>query len=219
MKWKSIKYKLSLLQEIISPRKCAVCNYVIDDGYFCQRCRDSFRLQKVLYGKDHLQKVILLYKYEKQLQKAIQQIKFNKNSKLLPQLSEEARNALPVNMEYFFGCYDIISSIPTSKERLDARGFDVPEEIFAFVDRKKWRENLLTRTRKTLPLFDLEPALRKEELQGCFKVNSEVTGKNILLCDDIFTTGSTMEEAARTLLLAGARSVSALALCASKDNW
>lgn len=215
----SLSYKLTLLKEIFYPRRCRVCSSKIEEGIFCSRCRSSFVLRKEVREKEYLQKVILLYRYKGQLQEAIQQIKFQNDKGLLPFLAEEAEIMLPVNMDFFFREYDLICSIPTSAERLQRRGFDVPAEIFAFLHSEKWQADLLCRNRKTLPLFDLEPLLRKEELQGCFSVQKNVQDKKILLCDDIFTTGSTMQEAARTLLEAGACSVSALAFSASKDNW
>ena len=78
---------------------------------------------------------------------------------------------------------------------------------------------MLKRVRNTMPLFDLEPSLRKQEVAGCFEVEQSILGKSVLICDDIFTTGSTLSEAALALRKAGARSVTALAFTASKDNW
>ena len=46
-----------------------------------------------------------------------------------------------------------------------------------------------------------------------------VSGKRVLLYDDIYTTGSTMAEAARVLRGAGAREVHGVAMCASSHNW
>ena len=49
--------------------------------------------------------------------------------------------------------------------------------------------------------------------------HAKVRGKHVLLCDDIYTTGSTFAEAAQVLLDAGAARVSALAMCAAQANW
>ena len=74
---------------------------------------------------------------------------------------------------------------------------------------------------KLLDARSLDAEERKEELAGCFALypQASVKGRRVLLCDDIFTTGSTMCEAAQLLLQAGAKRVGALAFCASKDNW
>lgn len=210
-------YNLNLLREIFYPRQCAVCGNVIDTGCFCVSCRKSFLLQKVIRAAEPLQEVFMLYKYEQQLKEALHKVKFDGERSLLPFLQEEVRQALPAGVEYFFADYDLIAGIPTSPERRQRRGFDVPERIFSFPGIKY--QQILIRVRNTLPLYELEPALRREELQGCFKVCCSVAGKKILLCDDIYTTGSTMREAAVALYAAGAASVSALAFTASKDNW
>lgn len=213
MNW---KYKLYLIKEIIYPRRCAVCQSVIDEGYFCDKCRRQFILQKRI-NDEELGNIYLLFKYEQELQQAIHKLKFTYAREYLPLLQEETRLALPRQLKYFLQRYDIVTNIPTSAERLKKRGFDIPTELFGFLD--KWEDNMLFRVRNTLPLFDLEPALRKEELQGCFAVKKSVQGKNILLCDDIYTTGSTVHEAAQVLKNAGAAHVDVLAFSASKDNW
>ena len=82
-------------------------------------------------------------------------------------------------------------------------------------------EVLRERVRHTEPLYELKPEERKQELAGCFAMlpHAKVSGKHVLLCDDIYTTGSTFAEAAQVLLDAGAARVSALALCAAQANW
>ena len=139
----------------------------------------------------------------------------------MPLLKEEAQLSLEDASDFDKALqkYDVICCVPTSPERKAERGFDVPCEIFAFLDSKKWQPILLKRVRNTIPLFDLEPSLRKQEVAGCFAVEDSVLGKSVLICDDIFTTGSTMCEAAESLRKAGAKCVGAVAFTASKDNW
>lgn len=219
----SLKYWLRLSGEVLYPRKCETCGCVIDDGCFCASCRRNFTLRKKtahFYNDEGgLDEAVFLYKYCDDLQKLLHNVKFEQTAGLLPLLAEEAEIALPVRRQTFTVAFDIISSIPTSPERRQQRGFDIPREIFACLHGVKWQDDLLTRTRHTLPLFGLEPAMRRNELTGCFSLNSDVQGKRVLLCDDIFTTGSTMQEAARTLKKAGAAQVTALTFAASRDNW
>ena len=94
---------------------------------------------------------------------------------------------------------------------------------FEDIEVKKNAPELLERVRTTAPLFELAPQERRNELAGCFALGRSaqrlVVGKRVLLCDDIYTTGSTMAEAARVLLQAGARQVCGVALCAASHNW
>ncbi len=100
--------------------------------------------------------------------------------------------------------------------RQKARGFNQTEEIFA-----SWLRAhdiallpLLVRTRETAPLYEHTRAERQRELRGAFAVTEgmDVSGQDILLLDDIMTTGATLTECARTLKRAGARNVYAVAL-------
>ena len=219
--YNNVSYQCRLLGEVIYPRRCAVCKDEIDTGYFCEACRRNFALGKMLMQFDNLDEVFLCYKYHQELQEALQNVKFAGQKDLLPLLKEEAQLVLeePSDLQKVLLKYDVICCVPTSPERKAERGFDVPCEIFAFLDSKKWQPNLLKRVRNTIPLFDLEPSLRKQEVAGCFAVEGSVLGKSVLICDDIYTTGSTMCEAAEVLRKVGAKCVGAVAFTASKDNW
>ena len=215
----SLAYQSKLLGEIFFPRRCAVCHREIEEGCFCASCRNSFWLGRNLPERDSVDVIIFLYRYQNQLQKLIQQVKFEQKSSLLPLLREEAQWGWNKYFSNLSGEYDYLSCIPTSPERRRRRGFDIPQEIFADLVTDKWRPDLLKRIRQTQPLFSMDPALRREEIAGCFSVQENVRGKRILLCDDIYTSGSTMEEAALTLKQAGALKVGAMGFTASKDNW
>lgn len=76
--------------------------------------------------------------------------------------------------------------------------------------------HLLKRVRGTAPQKSLNPAERKKNIRAAFSVREEgrerLAGKRVLLIDDIYTTGSTIDEAARTLKLFGAEKVFYLAI-------
>ena len=69
------------------------------------------------------------------------------------------------------------------------------------------RPALLKRVRQTESQFLLSPAERRTNLRGAFAASSAVCGLNVLLIDDVYTTGTTARECTRALLAAGARSV------------
>ena len=172
---------------------------------------------------DVLYSVLLLYKYEGVFKDALHKIKFEGEAGWLPLLREEAELALPAAKMRWLQQFDLITCVPTAPERRRQRGFDVPQELFAGLleGRSVGMEVLLERVRHTQPLYELKPEERKQELAGCFALlpHAKLRGKHVLLCDDIYTTGSTFAEAAQVLLDAGAARVSALALCAAQANW
>lgn len=106
--------------------------------------------------------------------------------------------------------------VPLAAERLRERGFNQVEAIFA-----PWLRAhdvtfapLLVRTRETTPLYAYTRTERRRELCGAFAVaeGADVAGRDILLVDDIMTTGATLTECARTLKRAGARHIYAFIL-------
>jgi len=111
--------------------------------------------------------------------------------------------------------------VPTDLRRKKERGFDLPEELFAAAARERgiqWT-NCLERIRPTHHLFDLTPQERRKNLRGSFAVTQNVSGRKIILADDIFTTGATLQECARVLLAAGACEVAGLTFCSSPLNY
>ena len=107
----------------------------------------------------------------------------------------------------------LLIPVPTDTSRFKARGYDVPTGIF-----KQWgeREELiwceaLERVLPTVPQYGLNKNKRRQNVKNCFSVCGNVRGKDIFLVDDIFTSGATMDEAAKTLKRAGAAKIWALA--------
>lgn len=109
---------------------------------------------------------------------------------------------------------DVIIPIPLYPSKLRKRGYNqaaivagkLGELLKIPVNMKDFK-----RVRGTNPLKTLNPSERKRNLEGAFVVTKEkrklFMGKAILLVDDIYTTGSTMDEASKTLKRAGAEKV------------
>jgi len=239
----NLAYNLQLFKEIFFPRRCSVCACEIDSGIVCSACRANFSLDKIKnYGanrdswttltnkgypvaaEDIFDRIELIYRYDMVFKEALHSLKFERAKALLWPLQEEAEIALAVRLASLAKHYDIVTCIPTSQERRAQRGFDVPWEIFKIFSKYpklKYTYRIIYRVKNTAPLFSMAAEARREELVGCFALYKDVNiiGKRILLCDDIYTTGSTMQEAAQLLLRLGAQSVGVLAFAASKDNW
>lgn len=106
----------------------------------------------------------------------------------------------------------LLVPIPLSRKRLKWRGFNQAEEIAkqlsGFLE-IPMSCNTLIKTKNTMPQLNLPQEARKENVKGAFSCEKPeiIKHKKILLIDDVFTTGSTLEEAARILKGAGARDV------------
>ncbi|MCQ2362663.1 MAG: hypothetical protein MJ048_06510 [Acidaminococcaceae bacterium] len=218
MKIRECLYNLQLLWENVAPRRCAVCGDKIDEGVFCQICREHFVINKMVEQGETINIIYLLYKYEREVRKVIHAVKFENKGRYLYQLEEEARVIFGSYWQELLQQYDLTVAIPTSVNRSQERGYEVPEEIFDFLNFHQMHK-VLERRRVTAPLFNLNKEQREQEVAGCFKVIADVTDKRVLLLDDIYTTGATANEAAKTLLAAGAKYVDVLAFSAGKNNW
>jgi competence protein ComFC len=114
----------------------------------------------------------------------------------------------------------LLLPIPISKQRKKKRGFNQMELVaktLADLDRNTFfilELNILRKSKHTPPQTILGRKERLKNLRGCFEVvNKErIKNRNIILLDDVATTGSTLREARRVLLDAGARRVISFAL-------
>lgn len=106
---------------------------------------------------------------------------------------------------------DVLIPIPLHKSRRRARGFNQAELIAVRLGEKlkiPVAADILVRVRKTKAQKELSDQERKINLKNAFQVvKNEVKSKNILLIDDIYTTGSTIDAASAVLLEAGAEKV------------
>ena len=113
--------------------------------------------------------------------------------------------------------YSLIIPVPLHIKRLRQRGFN-QSLILAQSLAKKWQIpvnfSLLKRHKFTLTQTGLNKDERKQNIKGAFEVNNKkiISGKNIILVDDVYTTGATINECAKTLIKAGAQKVTVLTL-------
>ena len=116
---------------------------------------------------------------------------------------------------------ELIIPVPLHRLRLQSRGFNQALVLARFLFPKEGRRiasQLLVRSRWTDPQTALSGRERRQNLGGAFAVRQpeQIHGRRILLIDDVFTTGTTLNECARVLLENGAIQVEALTLARVK---
>lgn len=117
---------------------------------------------------------------------------------------------------------DYIIPIPLNPKRLKERGYNQAEllcESFEEIGLPVLKDNLI-RIKNNPQQATLSKEERKKNLENCFDCldKKKIKNKNILLVDDIYTTGSTLNEATLTLIKAGANKVYCLTLCNASMN-
>lgn len=108
----------------------------------------------------------------------------------------------------------LLLPMPLSRARLRERGFNQAWLLARALDRRRADAGLLLRVRDTTAQSALPRAERERNVRAAFAVEplrvSEVESQQVLLVDDVMTSGASLYEAARTLRAAGAAGVSAL---------
>jgi len=112
---------------------------------------------------------------------------------------------------------DIILPVPLHPKRLRERHFNQSALIARACfpgKRQKIAPDVLVRHRATPPQTGLRGSERRKNLSGAFSLNTpkQIQGKGILLIDDVFTTGSTVNECAKVLRRAGAKRIEVFTL-------
>lgn len=113
--------------------------------------------------------------------------------------------------------FDLVIPVPLHPKRLRWRGFNQAVILAREVGRL-WKVPvdpfLLLRSRETPPQTELREDERRKNVRRAFQVNSQrsVRGKRLLLVDDIYTSGATVNECSRALLRAGAKEIHVLTL-------
>jgi len=118
--------------------------------------------------------------------------------------------------------FDILVPVPLSKTRQRERGYNqvtVWGKLLSATIGTPMLTSALYRHQTTISQVDLPVEKRWENVRGVFSAVEEwVIGKNILLLDDVITTGATLAECAKVLKEAGANRVSALTIARSSPK-
>jgi ComF family protein len=222
---------LCMVEQLTAPYFCASCRQKIStiDSPLCVQCGLPFISRQ---GQDHLCGDCIENKryfrmarasgvYDRTLLEAIHLFKYRKKTRL----------ARPLGMllqETFFRFWDrqmidLIVPVPLHIKRLRKRGFNQALLLFA-----KWAttENIpynlhvLKRPKRTIPQTNLSRKERKKNIRGAFEIPSPATikGKRIVLVDDVYTTGFTVNECARILMKGGAAVVDVLTLARAVEK-
>jgi ComF family protein len=115
---------------------------------------------------------------------------------------------------------DRLLPIPSHWRRLIWRGYDSPLLIARYLHKHSGIpiQHALRRQRSTPHQLGLARKQRLKNMRGAFKCIQDVSGLHIALVDDVYTTGSTAREAAKTLLKAGAKRVDIYCLARTPEK-
>lgn len=225
------------LKGLIFPRRCPICDKILtfNGKLICDKCKDKLiyinepRCKKcgkqlIKYedeycydckkGKHIYREGAAAFSHTGDIKKSIYKIKYcNKREYVEFYTNELIKNYGKKIMSW--NC-DYIIPVPLHRKRQIRRGYNQAEIIAKIISKKTGipiRTDILARVKNTKPQKELNDEDRKKNLENAFKIHKSIVKlKKIILVDDIYTTGSTIDACTKTLLRYGAVEVYFLSL-------
>jgi len=209
--------------DILFPKRCINCNK--EGNYLCDDCLSLIDVNPFIYclcekmDKNHkcekcknryLDRIYSACSFNNKIvQSAIHKLKYSYIKELSAPFAFLIIKHLqevncPIDKDF------ILVPIPLSNKRKRMRGFNQSEEIAKIISEAtgiKLLANCVIKVKDNKPQMELKREERLKNVLDIYKVNKDVSGLNIILIDDVYTTGATMEECAKILKKAEANTV------------
>ncbi len=202
------------LIRLLYPVKCMVCDTLLKEDsplYFCEACYKTIpRFEKGFVKNPalpYINGMTAAFYYEGGIDKAIHAMKFNHQPKLSATMGYLLYEQ--IKRESVVPEFDIIVPVPMHPRKRRRRGYNqaelVAKELSTYLGVPVCAD-LLYKTRMTHPQSRLKREERLHNMEGAFSIHdhNELTGKIILLVDDVVTTGTTLNSCAKILYEKGA---------------
>lgn len=216
--------------DFLFPKRCVGCGRV--GSYFCESCRAKIRYVAVnesicpmcerpaidgvthpgcrtRYGLDGLTS---FFRYDGPVRKAVKVLKY----RLVSDVSAEFVGLVPASSLNDVPKADCSIPIPLHPTRLRSRGFNQAEVLGKSVAARlniPVRTDILRRVKITTPQVSMKTRdARLGNMKNVFRAVKTIQNGDIILFDDVFTTGATMRSAANTLKRKGAKRVWAVTM-------
>lgn len=226
------KKAIEILGSIIFPYYCVLCNIQECDNYgfciecwkklifinppFCYVCGRMLELNlenkitclKCIMHKNHFDHARSLFYFNDASQQLIHHIKYYDKTYSLKLLSK----LVAVNYKDFYSVCDLIIPVPMHKSKRLKRLYNQAQVIGSYISQSLGipiRNDILLKHKTTIAQSDLTAKQRKNNLKNCFTVHQKfrIKNKNILLIDDVMTTGTTINRCSEMLKKHGADQV------------
>lgn len=233
-KYPACRKAAGLLTDLLFPRRCPVCDRPVQPfgalicgscrdrpvrigGATCRRCGKMLQDARTEYYRDcasiphRYRKGAAVFAY-RSVSGAVYRFKYEGRREYADYFAGEMADLLKEKLRSgYFERPDLLIPVPLSKERLRRRGYNqsgLLAECMAKSTGIAAETASLCRIRNTKPMKEMDLSDRRSNLNGAFHVyGNAVKCKKILIIDDIYTTGATIDACAEALYGAGASSV------------
>jgi ComF family protein len=204
--------------DVIFPPLCYICESYLqaDQKIICQNCwlkipEFNGQLDQSL-SKRTFDRLFILFEFEDTIRQLIHLLKYKRHLTLASYFGIEAS----IRFDFcHHNPYDEIIPVPLHPTRRRERGYNQSEEIalaLARIINIPVKSEHLMRIRLTSTQTRMTREERDMNVMGAFKCTANLSQKNILLIDDVITTGSTVEACLKVLKDAGAKKIDVLVI-------
>ena len=212
----------SWLLDLLYPPKCVICGKLLSGrGPVCPACMDKLpEFDGAAPAVRFTSAGAVSFFYEKALRESFLRFKFGGCAFYAQTYGAWMAHTI---RDKLTGRYDVLTWAPVSRARKHVRGYDQSEllcrEIGKALGETPVRTLLKTRDVPAQSALT-DAAQRRAHVSGAYRAEKQerFAGKRVLLIDDIITTGATLAECSRTLLLAGAADVVYAAFAAPRKQ-
>ena len=208
---------LDYILELIYPSKCGFCNSICRDS-LCKKCEiklKEYEINLLQNNKKYYSQGMHIFRYDGEIRRKIIDYKFNNK----PYLYKTFAKIILKNKKVcgFFKNYDIIIPVPIHKKRKLKRGYNQTELIAREIAKNtnlKLEKKVLIKQKNNVSQSSLSKTKRQQNVKDAFTIKNveKIVNKNVLIFDDIFTTGSTVIECSKLLKKIGVRKIGVLTI-------
>ncbi|UCG34941.1 MAG: ComF family protein [Candidatus Omnitrophota bacterium] len=229
-----LKY-IHAFKDIIYPPLCFACERKIQEGYLCPECQDkveylfpplcrlcsrplsyknSYLCSGCIGKKSPFKRVISITAYKEPMTKLLHLFKY-KNYDYLGRFLSHLMIQHIERIGLDLSCYQAIIPVPLHPFRRKERGYNQTELLAKQIANHfqiPLRNDIIYQKKDKTSQTKLKKEQREKAMQGVFIAKESLKGKNIVLIDDILTTGSTLKECALTLKKRNTKDIIAITL-------
>ena len=213
----------NILEQILNlfyPPVCGICGK-LNQNFLCQKCNNTlknqakFNVENFQKKEKYFKELLYIFKYEGIIRKTILKYKFQEESYLYKTFV----NFILKNQKFFefIKSYDTIVPVPISKKRHKERGYNQSYLIAKEISKKtklELQNRCIIKRKNVIEQSKLNKEEREKNIKGVYEIidKENLQNKRIILVDDIYTTGNTVNECCRILQKAQPKSISVIVI-------
>ena len=204
---------LNNILELIYPNVCGICEEICKES-LCKKCAIKMRKYEInlinKHKKMYFNESMHIFKYDEIIRQKLIEYKFQDKAYMYKTFAKIILKNKKVCG--FLEKYDIIIPVPIHKKRRLKRGYNQTELIAKEICKNislELKTDVLIKQKNIKAQSELNKNERKQNIKNAFEIKNinEIIDKKILLFDDIYTTGSTVNECSKILKKAGAKQI------------